>query len=169
VEKKKPPSMEEAEGDAFAAESMTNKMVEVNEWRGSDYVNSEEFKGIIAPILQIPGFEESRFEELEVSSEEATISQVQAYEPLIAGGYTEESAKEEGLEKLQVDDVTWWVGMEDVTKVQKKRLVDLLRSMMSWVVQRLAEMRHCSPKRCQQILRLLPKVVRKKAWYRRPL
>ncbi|KAF8252002.1 hypothetical protein K440DRAFT_636187 [Wilcoxina mikolae CBS 423.85] len=165
VEKKKP-SMEEVEDEAFAAESMAKKMIEFNEWRGSVYVNSEEFKGIIAPILEIPGFEESKFEE--VSSEEVTISQAQAYERLVAGGYTGESAKEEGLEKLQVDNVTWWVCMEDITKVQKKRLVDLLRSMRPWVALRLAEMRHCSPERCQPILRPLPKAVWKKARYRRP-
>jgi len=47
--------MEEAEEDAFAAESIAKKMVEVNEWRGSDYVNSEGFNGIIAPMLEIPG------------------------------------------------------------------------------------------------------------------
>ncbi|KAF8538299.1 hypothetical protein BDD12DRAFT_885500 [Trichophaea hybrida] len=156
VKKKKPPSIEEVEDKPFAVESIATKMVEVNEWTGSDYVNSEEFKGIVALIWAIPGFQESRFEELDVSSDEATVSQAQTYEPLIAGGCPEELAKEE-LEKLQLDDITWWVCMEDVIKVQKKRLVDLLRSMRPWVVQRLAEMRHCSPKRCQQILRILQK------------
>jgi hypothetical protein len=58
--------------------------------------------------------------------------------------------------------------MEDVTKVQKKRLVDVLRSMRPWVALRLAEMRHYSPERWQHILRTLPKDVWKKARYRRP-
>lgn len=60
-------------------------------------MNSEEFKGIIPPILQIPDFEESRFEE--VNLEEVTIGQAQAYEPLVAGGYIEESA-----------EITYWLG-----------------------------------------------------------
>jgi hypothetical protein len=110
--------------------------------------------------LEISGFEESRFE---VSSEQVTISQSEAYGPLVTGGYTEQSAKEEHLEKLQVDDVTWWVSLEDVTKVQKKALADLLGSMRFWVALRLAEMRHCSPECRQQILRNLPKAVGKKA------
>ncbi|KAF8531568.1 hypothetical protein BDD12DRAFT_902936 [Trichophaea hybrida] len=100
VEKKEPPLMEEVEDNAFTVESMSKKMIEVNQWRWTK-LN-------------------------EVSSEEVTASGTLAYEHLVAGGYTEESAKEEELEILQVDDVIWWVCMEDVTKVQKKRLVDLL-------------------------------------------
>ena len=96
--------MKEVEDDAFAVESMAKKMIEVLEWRCSDYMNSEELERIIVLILEILVFKKARFEE--VSSEEVTMSQAQAYKPLVAGGYTEESAKEEGLEKLQVDDVT---------------------------------------------------------------
>ncbi|KAL7274579.1 hypothetical protein RUND412_002502 [Rhizina undulata] len=64
---------------------------------------------------------------------------------LVFTGYLEESVDEEGLEALKVDDVTWWVCMEEASELQKQRLPRILREYKSWVALNLNKMRHCDP------------------------
>jgi hypothetical protein len=60
-------------------------------------------------------------------------------------GYTKETASEEGLIAFVVDDITWWVCLEDISTTQEKRLRDIQRRNRLFVATSVYEMRHCPP------------------------
>jgi transposase InsO family protein len=73
----------------------------------------------------------------------------------VTADYTEESAQLEGLQAMQVDDVTWWVCLEDVSERQLERLQSILRKYRPFVAKSVLEMKHCP----EQVIRhdLIPR------------
>jgi len=66
--------------------------------------------------------------------------------------YNEESASLVGLQPFQIDDVTWWVCLDDVSKGQLERLASILRRYRPFVAKSVLDMRHCSEEDIQHDL-----------------
>jgi hypothetical protein len=59
--------------------------------------------------------------------------------------YTKETVAEQGLTEFAVDDITWWVCLEDVSIAQEKRPRDIRRKNRPYVATSVHEMRYYSP------------------------
>jgi hypothetical protein len=152
--------------DAPVAEQPTTHHILTSEWKGTETPSTREFSCIISPLLGLAADGELAIGLGSTTGDDGV--RYEAFkEPFIAG-YTTESAQQEGLSAFQVDDVTWWVCLEDVKPEQQHRLRELLRRMRPWVALNMGEMRHCEPALCQHTLKPLPNAKWMRATYRKP-